>query len=66
MQTGKCMICGEEFMLHDLREVFTGRKRYLCPKCYVNGQREVDEHQYDWFVSTEGKRALKAAEEKRR
>lgn len=39
---GKCDICGEEYLLIDMKKTFTGRStKYICFKCRRNGNEQV-------------------------
>lgn len=41
LETHKCSICGEEDYEYMMHKVFTGRVKWLCNKCYQNGEREA-------------------------
>ena len=36
-----CCICGEEFDAVKMREVFTGRIKYICPDCYMRADSQA-------------------------
>ena len=36
-----CDICKQEYPEHELEEIFTGRKRYICQECYRSGQNQI-------------------------
>lgn len=57
-----CCVCGEEFDKINLREIFTGRTKYICPSCYDLGQRQADAKTQDWRNSSRGKQIISAAE----
>ena len=37
----KCAVCGKECDRLHMHEVFTSRIRYICPECYVLGDKEM-------------------------
>ena len=57
-----CCICGEQFDKIRLKEIFTGRVKYICPKCYSNGNRQLDAHKSEWKSSARGKQIITESE----
>ena len=41
MGSATCMICGKEFPIEQMEEVFTGRVKYRCLKCVADGEKQV-------------------------
>ena len=61
-----CCVCGEEFDKIKMREIFTGRTRYVCPECYNNGNREIDARRAAWKDSARGKQIISESEKRRK
>lgn len=53
-----CCICGEKFDKLKMREVFTGRKLYICPGCWTAGQNEANAAKASWRRTPTGKATL--------
>lgn len=62
IEVATCCVCGEEFDKIKMREVFTGRTRYICPACYALGQKEADAKNQAWRDSARGKQIITDAE----
>ena len=40
--TVPCDICGRKHPERFMEVIFTGRKHYVCTRCYLNGLRKAD------------------------
>ena len=61
----KCILCGEEFDKAKMREIFTGRIRYICPACDARGNRQIAAKQTDWRKTYKGKVAIEHCRKKK-
>lgn len=41
MGRATCMICGREFPVEQMEVTFTGRTKYRCYECIVEGEKQV-------------------------
>lgn len=58
-----CCICGEEFDKIRMHDFGIGRTvKWMCPKCYACGNREVDAKNATWKNSVRGKQVIKESE----
>lgn len=53
-----CCICGEQFDKLKMREIFTGRKKYVCPECWMTGQNEANAAKSSWRKTPTGKATI--------
>lgn len=58
METARCCVCGEEYLIRDMFETFTGRMHYTCPRCKELGNNEIDEKISAWRQSYIGRKIL--------
>lgn len=65
MSIEKCMLCGEEFRDTEMFEVFTGRRRYICPRCRANGYREIYRKQQAFRNTAKGRQIIENAKKKK-
>ena len=60
-----CSICGEQFDKINLRPIFTGRDKYICPACYAGANRQMDARRSAWRSSSRGKQVISQANKKK-
>lgn len=58
IEIGQCDICGREFDKLELREMFTGRTKHICPECYRAGNSQLDAKRRDWRKTARGKAVI--------
>lgn len=57
-----CAVCGKEFDKLTMREVFTGRVKYICPECERRGDRQVKARKDEQRRSAKGKAIIELCE----
>lgn len=62
IEVERCALCGEEFDKLKMKEVFTGRKRYICLDCQRLGDSQVDARQKEWRNTARGKAIIEQCE----
>jgi len=65
MSMEKCAICGEEYPEADMTRYFTGRPKFVCRKCAVNGNRQVEARNKEFLGSAEGRKLLERKRKER-
>ena len=65
MSLEKCMLCGKELRKADMFEVFTGRVRYICPKCRATGYKELYKRKQAFRDSVKGRQIIENARKKK-
>lgn len=58
----ECAVCGREFDKLRMKEIFTGRVRYICLECSRKGSSQIDSRQRDWRNSYRGKTIIEHCE----
>ena len=58
IETVKCCICKEDVDKINTREIFTGRAKYICPRCDALANKEVAMMKSQWKASASGKSAI--------
>ena len=66
MEVVTCCICGEEFDKIKTRPLFTGRVKYMCPKCEAMANKEIASSKSAWRNTDAGKKAIEINELKKR
>ena len=58
IETVKCCICEEDVDKLNTRKIFTGRVKYVCPKCDALANKEMGMMKSQWKASASGKNAI--------
>ena len=53
-----CCICGEEIDKIKTRTLFTGRVKYMCPKCEATANKELAGAKSTWRNTGVGKKTI--------
>ena len=53
-----CCVCGGAFDKIRMRELFTGRTKYICPACYAAANRQIEARRSTWESSPKGKQII--------
>ena len=58
-----CCICGEELDKIKASRIFTGRVKYMCPKCEAMANKELAGAKSTWRNTEVGKKAIEEMNE---
>jgi len=58
----ECLVCGREFDKLRMKELFTGRIKYICPECSRLGHRQIDAMKKDRRKTSRGKAIIEQCE----
>lgn len=65
IELATCSVCGEEYDKEKMRKLFTGRVRYICPRCHANGNKQIEAKHSEWRDSAKGKQIIAWADKKK-
>lgn len=60
-----CCVCGEAFDKLKMREIFTGRVKYICPECYAAANKQLDSRRAAWKDSAKDRQILSEMEKRK-
>ena len=50
MGSATCIICGKEFPVEQMEPIFTGRLRYRCYECAIEGNKQAKARMNESYV----------------